>query len=128
MFFFLFRKFLQQFDSQSDLHFILDISAFIEVLFTIYYNDYNDLKTSLIKSSLIIGGTSTLFLEALFEGVNYLVYEPLIGNVLIDGLDPVAPFDGSDKKVPVAKSEEDLERLITKKEIVDITILNEYYA
>ncbi|BFM42306.1 hypothetical protein CFS9_09470 [Flavobacterium sp. CFS9] len=90
--------------------------------------DTDDLKTSLTNSSLVIGGTSTTFLEALIEGVNYVVYEPLIEDTLIDGFYPVAPFDRSEKKVPVARSEEELEEILTKKVFVDLTILNDYIS
>lgn len=99
---------------------------YIEKDFFIF--DSDDLKTSLNHSSLVIGGTSTTFLEALIEGVNYVVYEPLFGDVLVDGFYPVAPFDGSEKKVPVAQSEEELEELLIKKVFVDSTILNDYIS
>lgn len=93
-----------------------------------FIEDKDNLKTSLKNSSLVIGGTSTTFLEALIEGVNYVVYEPLIKNLLIDGFSPVAPFDGSEKKVPVAQSEYELEEILTKKVFVDLTILNDYIS
>lgn len=97
---------------------------YIDREFFIY--DNNDLKSSLINSSLVIGGTSTTFLEALIEGVNYVVYEPLVHDFLIDGFRPVAPFDGSEVKVPVSQSEEELIEILTKKVSVDLTVLDDY--
>jgi hypothetical protein len=94
-----------------------------------FIRDYSHLKTSLMNSTSVIGGTSTTFLEALIEGVNYVIYEPLLeNNKLIDGFCPVAPFDGSDKKVPVAKSEDELEEILVKKKFVDVTVLSDYIS
>ena len=94
-----------------------------------FTRDYPNLGSSLKHSTLVIGGTSTTFLEALIEGVNYVVYEPLIGiNKLVDGFCPVAPFDGSDKKVPVAKSVDELEEILEKKKFVDVTVLSDYIS
>lgn len=94
-----------------------------------FTRDYPNLATSLKNSTLVIGGTSTTFLEALIEGVNYVVYEPLLEkNKLIDGFCPVAPFDGSEKKVPVAKSEEELDEILVKKKFVDSTVLSDYIS
>ncbi|HCF03063.1 hypothetical protein [Flavobacterium sp.] len=89
--------------------------------------DTLDLNTSLSKASLVIGGTSTTFLEALIMGVNYVVYEPIDENgLLVDGQQVVSPFDGNHYKVPVAKNEIELQQILEKKESVDISILNDY--
>lgn len=94
-----------------------------------FTRDYQNLGTSLKYSTLVIGGTSTTFLEALIEGINYVVYEPSFeNNKLIDGFFPVAPFDGSDKKVPVAKSEDELDEILVKKKFVDVTVLGDYIS
>ena len=89
--------------------------------------DTDTLENSLSKSSLVIGVTSTVFLESLINGVSYLVYEPRLENG--NGLDNnpvVAPFDGSNIKVPVAKSEDELLELIKQKSKVDLSILSDY--
>lgn len=89
--------------------------------------DTLDLKTSFSKASLVIGATSTTFLEALIMGVNFVVYEPIVDDgLLVDGLQAVAPFDGSHYKVPVAKNETELQKILEKKESVDVSILNDY--
>jgi hypothetical protein len=84
------------------------------------------LSNSLIQSTLVIGPASTVFLESIFYGVNYIVYEPTINDLDLVGFKPALPFDGSNKKVPVAKNEIELNNLITDKIIVDPSIFNDY--
>ncbi len=88
--------------------------------------DKESLKNSLEKSTLVIGPTSTVFLESIYYGVNYLVYEPAVNGLDLSGYPPCPPFDGSDGKVFVAKTEEDLSGLLTKKAMVDKTVFNDY--
>lgn len=88
--------------------------------------DTNVLEESLSRSTLVIGPTSTVFLEALYYGVNYLVYEPVIEGKDLSGYNPVPPFDGSDNKVPVAKDEKSLSQMLIKGEIVDKSALSDY--
>jgi hypothetical protein len=89
--------------------------------------DKDDLKTSLQQSTLVIGPVSTTFLEATFYGVNYLVYEPTVDGIrdLID-FPIVFPFDGSDKRIPVAFDEETLYYMLKSKEKADIAFWHDY--
>lgn len=92
-----------------------------------YILDRSNLHDSIRKSSLIIGPSSTFFLDSIFGGVNYLVYEP----VKKDGLDLlnyglVDPFDGSNPKIPVAKNEGNLLSMINEKSCVDPSSFEEY--
>jgi len=92
-----------------------------------YEVDKDNLKESCLKSTLIIGATSTVFLEALMFGVNYIIFEPKSSdnkNILRCNLVP--PFDGSEKNLEIATSEEELEYLIKNKYQIDINILDEY--
>ena len=92
-----------------------------------YKIDKNDLKESCLKSTLIIGVTSTVFLEALMYGVNYIVFEPKSSdNKNIMRCDLVPPFDGSEPNLEIATSEAELEYLIKNKYQVDINILDGY--
>lgn len=84
------------------------------------------LSNSLIQSTLVIGPASTVFLESIYYSVNYLVYEPIINNIDLVGFNPAPPFDGSNKKVPVAKNEQDLNNIIKNKIAVEPSVLNEY--
>ncbi len=88
--------------------------------------DRAPLVDSLRQATLVIGPTSTVFLEALYYGVNYLAYEPLDNGLDLSGYTPVPPFDGSDLRVPVARDEESLKQLIQNKALVDISVFNDY--
>lgn len=91
-----------------------------------YTFDKDDLKTSLGKASLVIGPTSTVFLESLIAGVNYLIYEPAAGGLDLVNYPLVPPFDGSEPGVPAAHGEAELARLIEGKAAVKPGVLTEY--
>src|ERR1019366_4315214 len=86
----------------------------------------DSLKESIEKSTLVIGPTSTVFLECLYYGVNYLVYEPAIGNMDLVNFKLVPPFDGTELNVPVAKNEKELEYILNNKEKVNTSFFSEY--
>jgi hypothetical protein len=97
-----------------------------------YSNQLNDdfftigsesLPKLLKKSSLVIGPTSTVFLESLYYGVNYLVFEPIDSNISL-----VDPFDGSNDKIPIAKNEWDLYNIIENKIEVERSVFSEYIS
>lgn len=89
--------------------------------------DTDVLSKSIINSSLIIGPTSTVFIESLYFGKNYLIYEPSCdNNVDITNYNLVPPFNGNDSKIPVAFSEDDLKSFIKNKIKVDSSCFNEY--
>ena len=91
-----------------------------------FKRDNINIADSLKKSTLVIGGTSTVFLESLISGVNYVVYEPEIENKkLLDGFVAFPPFDGTNKKVPVAKTEIELNHIIENKIKVDNKVISE---
>jgi len=90
--------------------------------------DTMNLSDSLKHSSLVIGPTSTVFLESIYHGVNYLVYEPTIHDIDLVGYNPVPPFDGFNKKVPVANSEKELNHLLNDKSMVDPSIFDDYIS
>ena len=69
---------------------------------------------------MIIGNTSTTFLEAIQKGVNYIVYER--NNIKL--LNP--PFDGTDPRVPFASEPDKLQELIKNKKVVDNSLLDDY--
>lgn len=80
-----------------------------------YIPDFNTLKDSLESSTLVIGPMSTLLLESLFYGVNYLLYEPQKNNISIYKENITSPFDDSDKNIPVAKNEEELYEILKER-------------
>ena len=81
-----------------------------------YVKDDEPLSESFKKSTLIIGATSTTFLEAINAGVNYIIYEPTdIRGKGLSNFKLVPPFDGSEKDIHVANTEDELEYLIKHK-------------
>ncbi len=91
-----------------------------------YTIDKENLKQSIQSSSIIIGPTSTVFLESLYHGVNYIIYEPSLNNIELTNHILVPPFDGSDSKIPVAKNEDELAYILKNKIKVDQTCFNDY--
>lgn len=88
--------------------------------------DRTDLTDSLLSSSLVIGPTSTVFLETLYNKVNYLVFEPTTNGLDLINYKIVSPFDGTDSKIPVAKNEDELEYMLKNKTMVEPTCFNDY--
>ena len=91
-----------------------------------YKIDDEDLGTSLSRSTLVIGPTSTVFLEALYYGVNYVCFEPSIEDIDLLNFPLVPPFDGSDERVPVARNEEELENIIKRNVLVNLEVFDDY--
>jgi hypothetical protein len=88
--------------------------------------DYEDLDTSLNASTLVIGPTSTVFLESLIRGVNYVIFNPPNQYGLgLNGYRIPSIYNGDNKKVPVAKSVSELREILIKKNQNDITILDD---
>lgn len=89
--------------------------------------DKDNLKVSLNKSTLVIGPTSGVLFDAIYHGVNYVVFEPIYDDGLDIFNDPLgSPFDGSESRVPVAKDTNTLFDILSQKKAIDITILKEY--
>jgi len=88
--------------------------------------DILGLDDSLNNASLVIGPTSSVFLESMYRGVNYVVFEPLLNGKDMTSQFPVPPFDQSDNRVPVANDETSLQRILEHKLTVDTMILQEY--
>jgi hypothetical protein len=85
------------------------------------------IHNSLEKASLLIGPTSTVFLESIYFGVNYTIFEPSFNSLDILNNRIVSPFDGLDSNIPVANSEIELERIIRDKVTVNTDCLLDYF-
>ena len=85
------------------------------------------LNDAINNATLIIGPTSTIFLESLFRGKNYIIYELSNGENDILNQKLVPPFDGSDINIPVAKSENELYNILVENKRVNIQILESYF-
>jgi hypothetical protein len=88
--------------------------------------DKDDLDKSLSKSNLVIGPKSTVFIEALYYGVNYVFFEPAINNLDMNNLELTSPFDREDGKIPFATNIHQLKDIIKNKKCVDYSVLGEY--
>lgn len=88
--------------------------------------DTDTLETSIRKSSLVIGPTSTVCLQSMLLGVNYIVYE--LGNNKCDIHDfpLVPPFDGSDKDLIVTHNEDDLLYCLRSQCISNMSFIEKY--
>ena len=85
--------------------------------------DMRPLKDAIVESSMLIGPASTLMLESIYYGKNYLVYNPIDNKGKeLNGHYPVPPFNGEDILLPVATNEEQLQRLLDKKEVDNVGI------
>lgn len=89
--------------------------------------DRRPIDKAISDSSLLIGTTSTVLLESLYKGVNYIVFNPLdeMGNDIYNRK-RIAPFDGSDIYLPVANTLADLDYMISNKICVNPKLLEEY--
>lgn len=88
--------------------------------------DTDLLSDSLNKATLVIGPSSTVFLESIYYGVNYVIFEPCIDEIDYTNFELVPPFDGSYNEVPVAKNEEELKNILEDKIKVNPTIFNRF--
>jgi hypothetical protein len=88
--------------------------------------DRDKLSISLEKTSLVIGSSSTVLLDALAHGVNYIVYEPIVDQLTLKNFRLVPPFDKSDARIVVATNEEELYNNIKSKNIIDPSVIKDY--
>lgn len=100
------------------------VHAFLDQEFFIC--DEDSLSNSLKRASLVIGSTSTVMLESLIDGVNYIVFEPKEKNINMAGLKLVPPFDGSDKKVMIASDENELEKMLKFNALTKYDLVHDY--
>jgi hypothetical protein len=91
-----------------------------------YREDKFDISQSLNNATLVIGPTSTAIIDSLFHCVNYVIYEPLINDKNILGWPATPPLDGSDPRIPIARSEIDLELILVEKKKVGIDVYKEF--
>jgi hypothetical protein len=89
-----------------------------------------DLNPSIIdsinKSTLVIGSTSTSFLNSILNNVNYIIYEPAHNNLDLINFPLNEPFDGNDERAVVANTKEELYEKISNNSIVNKEILLDY--
>ncbi len=84
------------------------------------------LEESLRRSTLVIGPTSSVLLEAVYYGKNYLLFEPQNEGRDFANFKLVPPFDGSDVRIPLARDEKELEHLLRNKIRMDCRVWHDY--
>lgn len=101
------------------------VHAFLDHDF--YVCDQEELNTSLNRSTLVIGTTSTVLFEALMNGVNYIVFEPKDeAGINMTAFKTVPPFDGSEEKVMVTNDEIELEKMLRSNAMTDYSLIHDY--
>lgn len=94
-------------------------------------DESRSITEALAQSTLVVGPTSTVVLEAAVAGINYVGFFPTssqynpIGDAFFR---PDLPLDGSDHRFPVASNEDELVRLLSKGAVVDAAALPDYLA
>lgn len=92
-----------------------------------YILDEEDLTTSLKKASLVIGANSTILLEALMQGVNYIAFDPKDEKgINMSGYKSVPPFDGSEEKLMLATNEDELEKMIVDNAMTEYSLVPDF--
>jgi hypothetical protein len=84
------------------------------------------ISNSFQESSLVIGPSSSMFIDAILNNVNYLVYEPSNGEYDMHNFPLVSPFDSSDYRVVVAKNSVELSKNLKNIPLVEPSILLDY--
>lgn len=101
------------------------VHAFLDQDF--YVQDTQTLTDSLSRSSLVIGSNSTVLLESLIQGVNYIAFDPKEENgVNMSGYKSVPPFDGSEEKLMMCNNEEELEKMLRFNALTDYSLVHEF--
>ena len=90
-----------------------------------YSIDKDNLSTSLNKASMVIGSASTMLLDTIAAGVNYIMYEPQEDGRSMLRAKLVPPFDGEDG-LEIARTEDDLYSLLKSGYIIDSYKLKGY--
>lgn len=91
-----------------------------------YEVDTLSLSESLKKTSFVVGPTSTVFLDASFAGINYIIFEPNISGIDIINYKLVEPFTESTEGVVFTASPEELVEAIKEKKKTDVGVLHQY--
>jgi hypothetical protein len=101
------------------------VHAFLDQDF--YVCDTQTLTDSLARTSLVIGSNSTVLLEALIQGVNYIAFDPKEENgVNMSGYKSVPPFDGSEEKLMMCYEEDELEKMLRCNPLTDYSLVHEF--
>lgn len=109
--------------SESNIYYL---NSFIDDFYEI---DYLTKFESLNQATLVIGPSSTMVLDAIKSGVNYILFDPKIDGLLIDNQETLyPPFDGS-SFIKLSKDTEDFKRNIEHpEENIDFDKLSDFFS
>lgn len=91
-----------------------------------YRIDRGPLSLSLERASMVIGPTSTVFVEAMVAGREYVVYEPAAGGRDLINYPLVPPFDGSCPGLAAIHDEQGLAGRLSSRSGVEAAVLGGY--
>jgi hypothetical protein len=92
-----------------------------------YICDLELLTVSLNKASLVIGASSTVLLESLMQGVNYIVFDPKENDKInMGGYKAVPPFDGTEEKLMLSNNESELEMMLRSNAMTNYSLVHDY--
>lgn len=90
--------------------------------------DNSSQKKALSKSSLIVGPTSTMVLDAIKTGRNYILFDPIFDGLTLEGMPLVEPFTGN-SFIKLSNSLEDMKRHIeSPSQNIDFKKLNQFFS
>ena len=84
------------------------------------------LEEILEMSTLVIGPTSTVFLESLYYSTNYIIYEPQSNGLDILNYPVVDPFDKNNNNIEIAANESELNKIIKNKYCIPNKFIDNY--
>jgi hypothetical protein len=101
-------------------------ASFVDTDF--YQLDLAPLQQSIDSSSLAIGPVSSMLVDCAVRGLNYLIFDPADDYNPLDlhNYKPGLPFNGEDSRIPVAKTDQDLELFLTNKRAVNPSFISDY--
>jgi hypothetical protein len=102
------------------------IDWYIEFLGNDFYiEDSDSVEESLLKSSLVIGPISTMIVDSVSHGVNYVLFEPVIDGKNILGSSLMSFIEPLGNEFPWAKSKRELIDLLVKQKKISSNIFQD---
>jgi len=91
-----------------------------------YSIDNSDLNTSLELATLVVGPSSSVFIDSLCAGRRYVIYEPMTQGKDGNGIKVFPPFDGAIPEFPTGGTVESLAELIRNGPNPDVDAIDDF--
>jgi hypothetical protein len=93
-----------------------------------YHIDTSTKEEALSKASLVIGPTSTMVLDAIKMAKNYILFDPVIDGLTLEGIPLVEPFNG-ESFIKLSNTFEQIKQNIESPfQNIDYTKLNVFFG